>query len=101
MNLPQSESSIDELEARYKSLLQRGAQVERNKTMIEAELNARKRSLKDAMELAKKEGYNPDNLVEEIRRNKEILMVKLDLYQTELEAAEMAMKPMLQEIQKG
>lgn len=89
---------IEDLDDKYKRLSQRRDQLQKDKTRIEAELEARKRSLKAQMEAAKKEGFNPNNLPEEIRRNEEILMIKLDNFETELDEAERVMRPMLDEI---
>jgi hypothetical protein len=96
-----TEKSTEELEADYKFWTSKGDEAEKSKARVEATLDARRKVLKDAMEQAKKEGYNPDQLPEEIRRAKEILALKIDNYKTELEEAEKILKPMVIEISKG
>jgi hypothetical protein len=93
-----SNSSIEDIDARYKALLKRRDEVQKNKLLLEAELGTRKRALKEAMEECKKAGFNPDNLPEEIQRAKEVLAIKLDNLSADLDAAESIMKPMLKEI---
>jgi hypothetical protein len=88
----------ESIEERYKTLVQRREVLQQNKNRIEAELEARKRSLKSQMELAKKEGFNPDNLKEDIRKSEEILSIKLDNFQIELDEAERLIGPMIEEI---
>ncbi len=92
--------SIEDLDERYKRLVQRRDTLQQNKNRIEAELEARKRNLKAQMEAAKKEGFNPDLLPEEIRRSEEVLILKLDNFEAELDEAERILKPMLEEINK-
>lgn len=88
----------EDLDEKYKRLSRRRDSLHQDKTRIEAELETRKRSLRLQMEAAKKEGYNPDNLMEEIRKSEEVLALKLDNFQAELDEAERVMKPMLEEI---
>jgi chromosome segregation ATPase len=92
------EKTIQELDARYQSLQKRREALMHSKLQIEAELSTRKRSLKEAMEECKKAGFNPDNLQEEIQRLKDVLTVKMDTFEADLDAAETAIKPMLREI---
>ncbi|OPZ38440.1 MAG: hypothetical protein BWY99_01629 [Synergistetes bacterium ADurb.BinA166] len=93
-----ADASVEDLDARYKSLMKKREALVHSKVMIEAELSTRKRTLKEGMEECKKAGFNPDNLSEEIQRLKNVLTVKLDAFQADLEGAESAMKPMLKEI---
>lgn len=95
-----ADSSVEEFEARYNSLVKRGNDLERDKNKVEAELSSRRRSLKDNMEQARKDGFDPNQLPEEIRRSKEVLATKLDLYSTDLDAAEKVMRPMIAEVQR-
>ena len=89
---------IEDLDEKYKCLTQRRDALQKDKTRVEAELEARKRNLKAQMEAAKKEGFNPDNLRDDIRKSEEILALKLDNFKIELDDAENAMRPMLEEI---
>lgn len=88
----------DDLDVRYKKLTERRNVLEKDKNRIEAELEARKRNLKTQMEEAKKEGFNPNNLRDDIRQSEEVLAIKLDNFEAELDEAESVMKPMLEEI---
>lgn len=87
-----------DIEDRYKSLSSRREALASNVMKVNAELNARKRALKDAMEECKKAGFDPDKLAEEIKTMKEVLVVKMDIFEAELKAAEDQVRPMLREI---
>jgi hypothetical protein len=89
---------MEDLDEKYKRLSKRRDLLNQHKTRIEAELEARKRALRAQMEAAKKEGYNPNNLKEDIRRSEEVLSLKLNNLEAELNEAERIMKPMLEEI---
>jgi hypothetical protein len=91
-------SKIEDLDEKYKRLTQRRDLLQKDKNRIEAELEARRRNLKTQMEAAKKEGFNPDNLKEDIRKAEEVLALKLDNFEAELDEAERVMRPMLDEI---
>lgn len=91
---------IEDLDEKYKRLTQRRDSLQKDHNRVQAELEARKRNLKTQMEAAKKEGFNPDNLREDIRKSEEILALKLDNFAAELDDAERMMKPMLEEIGK-
>jgi len=98
---PPSELSIDELEALYKTLTDKGTSLERDKNKIEARLAERKQTLKSYMEQAREEGFEPDKLQDDIRHMSEVIGTKLTIYRSELEAAEKIIRPMLAEIQKA
>lgn len=86
------------LDDKYKSLSTRREALQQSKTRIEAELEARKRALKAHMDAAKKDGFDPNTLREDIKRIQEVLAIKLDNFEAELDEAEQKMKPMLDEI---
>jgi hypothetical protein len=92
--------SIEELEAIHKDLVARRATLVQGKLTIEAELASRKRALKELMDEAKKAGFNPDDLPEEIRKAREILVTKMDILSSEIKESEQIMKPLIQEIEK-
>ena len=92
------DKTIEQLDTDYKALTSRREQLVQNKVRVEAELAARKRSLKEAMDECKKAGFDPNNLQEEIRKAKEVLSIKMDNFRAELEASEEIIKPMLREI---
>jgi chromosome segregation ATPase len=93
--------SIQDLEARYEAANARYEALEKNKVQIEAEMAARKRELKKLMQQARDAGYDPDNLKEDIQRKRQVLAVKLDGFEADMNTAEKIMQPMLQEIQRG
>ena len=90
--------SIEDLDTKYKNLCQRRDLLQRDKDRIEAELEARKRALKTQMEAAIKDGFNPDTLQEDIKRSEEVMTLKLGNFEAELNEAEKAIKPMLDEL---
>jgi chromosome segregation ATPase len=94
----EQEVTVEELDSRFKLLNQRREVVQQNKIKIEAELNSRKRELKSLMKQAEDAGYDPANLKDEIKRMKQVLVVKLDAFQADLEAAEKMIQPMIKEI---
>ena len=77
----------EDLDEKYKRLSKRRDVLNQDKNRIEAELEARKRALRVQMETAKKEGYNPDSLKDDIRKSEEILALKLDNFEAELDQA--------------
>jgi hypothetical protein len=94
-------TTIDELEVRYKNLVDRRNTVQRDKDKVDAELAARKRALVQLIEQARKEGFDPDNLQADIRRMSEVLAIKYDTIEADIKAAEDLLKPMLREIEKS
>jgi hypothetical protein len=92
--------SIEDLEATYKDLVNRRSVLVQGKLRVDAELASRKRTLKDLMEEAKKAGFNPDDLPEEIRKAREILVTKMDIFSSDIKETEQIMKPLIQEIEK-
>jgi chaperonin cofactor prefoldin len=84
--------------AKYKKLQEKRTKLLDDKRRIEAELNARKRALKDALDACRSAGFNPDTLAEDIKKLKEVLYVKLNVFEADLAAAEEKMKPLLAEI---
>lgn len=92
------EMTNEEIETQYKLLEERRQICIQNKMKIEAELEARKRELRSIMEEVKKEGYDPDNLPEEVKKAKEILITKMQILASDLDHAESVIKPMLESI---
>lgn len=93
------EVTVEEIEARHQALSSRATKVQQDKANVEAELNARKRSLKKTMDEVRAEGIDPASLDEEIRRLKTVLTLKLDNAEAELTESEKILRPMLIEIQ--
>jgi predicted outer membrane protein len=93
--------SIQDLETKWKSLNEKRDTLIHDKAKIEGELNALKRELKEKLEQARKEGFDPENLPEEIRHQQEVLSLKLTTYATDLEEAERALRPMKQLIESS
>lgn len=88
----------EDIETKYKSLAARQAKLASNKALLEGALTARKKALKDAMDEARKEGFNPDTLSDDIRRNKEVLALKIVTLEADIVSAEEIINPMLKEI---
>lgn len=89
---------VEALDERYRKLTSRRDLLQQDKARIEATLDARRKDLKGLLDEARREGFDPDNLKEEVRRAKEILRLKLDNFGAELNEAESMMSPMLKEI---
>ena len=94
-----ADESIEELETKYKGLVQRRSDLQRDKDKIEATLEAHRRTLKGLLEQARKEGFDPDNIQEEIKRAKEVLVLKINTFSADLDEAEKIMKPMKQAVE--
>lgn len=92
------EMTNEEIETQYKKLEERRQICIQNKMKIEAELEARKRELRSIMEEVKKAGYDPDDLPEEVKKAREILITKMQILSSDLDHAESVIKPMLDSI---
>jgi len=97
-----SGKSIDDsLEKKYANLIRRQEEVKNNKSIIDAELGARQRRLKECMDEIKAAGYDPDNLKDEISKIENVIKLKINTFEVEISAAEKIISPMMEEIQKG
>ena len=92
------EMSIDDIEQRWKDLTERRDTFVQNKTRVETILDARQKALKEAIAACKAAGLDPDTLVDDIIRAKEVLSLKLDTFSADLASAEEMLAPMLKEI---
>lgn len=101
MEAAMDKSEVSQLETRHKELVGRRDALKGDVTKIEAELAARRRRLKALMAEAEAEGYDPNNIREEIRKATEVVRVKLDAFEADIEAGEKMVRPMLEEIRKG
>ena len=90
--------SLEDLETRYKTLTQRGGILSQDKVRVDAAQTENKRTLKNIMEECKKNNWDPNTIQDDNRRAKEVLSLKLDNYESELNAAEVILRPMLKEI---
>jgi chromosome segregation ATPase len=93
--------SLQELEIEYKSLSKRSVSCQEDKMKIEAELSSLKRQLKETMDEVRKAGFDPDNLSEELRKAREVLITKMELFSADLDHAENVLKPVVQSIEHG
>jgi len=92
-------NSVDQMTARYKELQAKRTTLVEAKIKIEAELASRRRALKEALDKCVSLGVAPDELDNHIIKLKEVIAVKLDLFEADLKTAEAHLKPMIQEIQ--
>jgi F0F1-type ATP synthase membrane subunit b/b' len=99
MTIITSDESIEEIAIKHKGLVQRLGDLQRDKDKIEANLEAHKRTLKGLLEQAHKEGFDPDNLQEEIKHAKEVLVLKINTFSADLDEAEKIMRPMKQAVE--
>lgn len=88
----------DDLIKRYEKLTNEREGLLKNKMQLEAELTVRKRALKEVMDECRKAGFDPDNLAEELRKAKEVLALKLDIFESDLKAANEIIEPLMSEI---
>jgi predicted RNase H-like nuclease (RuvC/YqgF family) len=95
------ETSINDLAKSYQEYTTRREALERNKSLIAAELTARRKSLRRLMDECQALGFDPNNIKDELTRQIEIERVKIQTLTSELETAERIIKPMLEEINKG
>lgn len=93
-------SDIDTLSRKAKDLAARRDALFQNKAAVQAELDARRRNLKKLMEDAEAQGFDPNNLKDDLLRKIEVERTKLQVYESDLETAEAMIKPMLEEIRK-
>ena len=90
---------MEDIEQRYKDSLAKRDRILQSKMKIEAALTERKKSLREAMEECKKLGFNPDTLSDDLKKMKEVLLVKLSVFESDLNVADEALTPMLREIE--
>ncbi len=93
-------SDIEALSKRAKDLSTRREKLFQDKSALQAELDARRRNLKKLMEDAEAQGFDPNNLREDLLRKIEVERTKLQVYEGDLETSEAMIKPMLEEIRK-
>lgn len=99
MSIATIDDSVEELELKVKSLNQQRDIQQRMKDKIEAHKDAARKNLKDLLDGARKAGFDPENLQEEIRHSKEVLVVKINTFAADLDESEKAMRPMKQAIE--
>ena len=90
---------MEDIESRYKEYVTKREKLAQAKMKIEAALTERKKHLKEAMEECRSLGFNPDTLSEDLRKMKEVLLVKLSVCESDLNVAEEQIAPMLKEIE--
>lgn len=93
--------TIEELETRYNELVKKHSAVTQSKNRVDAELSVQKRALKKIMDDCREAGYDPDKLQDEMKRLKEVLVTKMNVFAADLDAAENILRPMIREIEKG
>lgn len=86
---------MDDIETKYKELVERLNKLSAAKMKIEAEAEARKRSLRTVMEECKKAGFDPDTLPEFIKKTEEVLEVKMSVFESDLKTAETQIEPFM------
>ena len=89
---------VDELIQLQKDLSSRRESLVQNKNKIEAVLKVNKRALEQTMDEAREEGFDPNNLKEELQREAEAVSVKLNILKGDIEAGEKIVVPILKAI---
>lgn len=90
---------MDDLESKYKAYTAKRDKAIQNKVKIETTLAERKKNLKEAMDECKKAGYNPDTLAEDLKKLKEILLVKISIAESDLNIVDEQINNMMKEIE--
>jgi len=90
---------MDDLDVRYKEYMAKRETVIKNKLKVEAALTERKKRLKEAIEECKSLGYDPETLVDDIKKLREVLITKLSVCESDLQEVETQLAPMLKEIE--
>ena len=90
---------MEDIETRYKNSVAARDKIIQSKVKIEAALSERKKNLREAMEKCIELGYNPDTLEEDIKKLEEIILVKLSVFESDLNTAKDMLDPMLKEIE--
>jgi hypothetical protein len=95
------DKDINDIIATYEALVNRREALSQSKVKVEAELSARRRALKKVMDETREAGYDPDKIQEELQRAKEVVMLKMENFATELEEGENMIRPMLKELREA
>ena len=90
---------MSDIESRSKSATARYNVIVADKMKIDAEHEARKRALRSVIEECRKAGFNPDTIADEIKKMKEVISVKLYLFEADLASAEDQIRPMMKDIE--
>lgn len=90
--------SVEDLHGRFRTLCARRDDLQQGKARIEATLEARKKDLKNLLDKARADGFDPNNLEDDIKRAKEVFRLKLDNFEAELDEASSMLGPMKKEI---
>lgn len=91
---------IEKIEATYKELTARRTTLQNNVNRVTAARDERKKTLKETIDEAKKEGFDPDNLQADIQHLGQVLVTKLDVLAAELTDSENIIRPMLKEVER-
>lgn len=95
------DGDIGDIESRYKDLCRRRDSLKSDHGVVMAHLEARQAALKKLMDECRALGYDPENLPEKIRREKQVIKVKLDNLEADIEAGEKIIRPMLDTLRQG
>ena len=94
-----TDQEIDDIIARYEAAVPKCNLLKENKFKIEVKRDSYRADLKKVMDDAKAAGYDPNKIREEVQRAKEVALVKIEVFETEIAECEKIMKPMLKELQ--
>ena len=90
---------MSDIESRSKSATARYNVLVTSQMKVEAEHEARKRALRSITDDCRKAGFNPDTIADEIKKMKEVISVKLDVFEADLTSAEDQIRPMMKDIE--
>lgn len=92
---------ISQLVSRAKDLNTRSSRLRDDRAVILAELEARRRDLKKKITAAQEAGYDPDSMKDDLVRKIDVEKTKQALFESDLQAAEAIIRPMLEEVRKA
>jgi archaellum component FlaC len=93
--------NVDDLQSKFNRLSTQHKGLSDDMTLAKSELSARKNELKRLMDQVRDSGYDPNNLAAEIRREIEVLQLKLDNFESEITDAQKIIAPIIKEIKNA
>ena len=90
-----------DIEMRYKKLSERRDQLKLDHGTVIANLEISQKNLKKYMSECRELGFDPNNLETEIIRLRNIIELKMNTLEADLEAGEKIIKPMLDDIRRS
>lgn len=91
-------NKVEDLLKKANELASRRESLVQGKAKVEGQLSQLQKELKKCMDEAKEEGYDPNDLKEELKKAVEVAEIKLNNLEADIEAGEKILSPMLNKI---